>query len=221
MHRLPSTAIHGLTHDPSRINCRVLSRLHPGGWECGCMCVCVQACDMLAHVADREKELWDAADATARSCGRMLQPVFLDPDNMGKSIASFIDDKDCVECNRDLFLSAAVCSACSKSTCGLCLDSKKFCSCDAPIKFIFRMTPKELRKLAENMGRIASLFIKLQNGETCDDDEIDADVAEGDTNGNVEDETAVEKENHDGTNNAEERHEEPRHEVAARPEEEM
>ena len=67
---------------------------------------------------------------------------------------SFLDEADCVVCNRDLFLSAIVCEACGRVACGHHAGS--VCECGGNKKIVYRTTPQELKDLAFVCCKVAS-----------------------------------------------------------------
>ena len=67
---------------------------------------------------------------------------------------SFLDEADCVVCNRDLFLSAIVCEACGRVACGHHAGS--VCACGGNKKIVYRAMPQELKDLAFVCCRLAT-----------------------------------------------------------------
>lgn len=116
---------------------------------------------MLKSISANQKEMWESAHAMAIEKGRSLVPSYIKIEGKHVSIISDFDDADCEVCKRDLFLSAAVCTVCKKVTCGHHVG--RACACEGPIKFVYRMTPPDLLKIASVAGAAADVCMKCVN----------------------------------------------------------
>lgn len=105
-----------------------------------------EAASMLEHCASTQESMMKTAE-------RFMTTEWIKP----KSVSSFLDDADCAFCNRDLFLSAAICTNCSKVACG---HHCKEVYIGEDSVYVYRILPSEIRALAFTVRAAATKFGK-------------------------------------------------------------